>query len=400
MRKSDFMPLEAFPKDIYRCKIWPELDSASRWALSSASDSLWNKSEELMLEQLIKHVANGQQVSAEKITAKMARKNPQLLLKKLSFMDSAGRKFMSVCLLQLIEWIGDWPMKELLKYFPEAIKEQARAQLKEVREKGLEYEIYLALRGEITRELIEKDGDTLLDSRTSIILRGCTIILWTISAEAEIELERLQAISKEEGETPILIKHGNKIYLYGHPGKEWALTELNNTLFENFPFKDCGYYQTIYLATGNNIPEHHVALTEAMRQEIKKGHLLPDFQLTYVDALPSQETLVSVKVTHERRYDYNPFIQCTTEGLMHRSPTAFFAQWYYHPDDFLSSPEAVNPHDTSMKRSSEFRIHVTQKRNVDILRKVTPENLAFIERRYLGEDPEKYQLCIWSQNYF
>lgn len=57
------------------------------------------------------------------------------------------------------------------------------------------------------------------------------IILISPDSEEDLELEKLQAISKANNNNPILIKYKSKISLYGFSDNFWKLTELNNLEF-------------------------------------------------------------------------------------------------------------------------------------------------------------------------
>lgn len=81
----------------------------------------------------------------------------------------------------------------------------------------------------------------------------------------EVNLAHLRKISKDNHNNPILIKQGDKIFLYGFSELEWKITDLDKKLFESIKFPAVDNTTSILEARD---------ITQAMRDEIisKKAH--------------------------------------------------------------------------------------------------------------------------------
>src|ERR1700687_1587086 len=82
------------------------------------------------VNQLLQHVANGEQDEAEALL----KQKPGLLLSKGNVTDLSKREFKEITAFQYAVWALDWHMwRMLLKYLP---KEQAALQLAELESRG------------------------------------------------------------------------------------------------------------------------------------------------------------------------------------------------------------------------------------------------------------------------
>jgi len=122
------------------------------------------------------------------------------------------------------------------------------------------YKIVMAAKREAIKEINENKQMNTLPTSYNIVL---------MSVE-KIDLVHLQQISKENGNQPVVIKHGDQISIYGESpgGQEWKITPLDATAFEGVQFSTLPKVQEV---------------DEKILQEIqsKNGHPSPEDAFFY-----------------------------------------------------------------------------------------------------------------------
>lgn len=106
------------------------------------------------------------------------------------------------------------------------------------------------------------------------MLSGCDFVLLSISPEEKVDPDKLRAISEKNHETPVLIKKGSKIYLYGF-SDTWNITELDSKPFRNISFPETTD-ETWILDSSDVKKEMSEEITSKKAHDLLSGEMFSD----------------------------------------------------------------------------------------------------------------------------
>ncbi len=294
------------PVNLIKNKILPKLSNKSQFSFARTDKRNFSIFADFLVQdlapQLALHVVRGQPDEAEKLILKKKRviqdgsqkSLADVALQHANVEDYSRRRFPAYRLnpnpegqarfnpnaspLKLNRWIRDWYLIEiLLMNLPQELRAKAKEQIQNVKLFGLDYGNDMLLDGEVTQKMCDEQGAAVLDGRTSAILRGCELVMLSLSENEKIDEADLREISKKHDEQPILIKHRGKTYLYGFKNNfastesvhEWCVSELQHPGFSKLDFPtEFRNPKRKYLALG----KASETLTESMHAEIVRTH--------------------------------------------------------------------------------------------------------------------------------
>ncbi len=171
---------------------------------------------------------------------------------------------------------------------------------------------------EAERDAIKKINE---NKKMNTLPKSYDIVLMSVE---KIDLARLQQVSKENGNQPVLVKHGDQISIYGESpgGQEWKITSLDATTLEGITFPATPKAQEV---------------TDKMLQEItsKNGHPTPEEVLFYRKV---RENIVK-KVEEDQKKKIDTYALCDTIET--------YQSMYMHAEVLGSNTPAGNVYQSS-----------------------------------------------------